>query len=120
MVIPLIEIPKHTLVQALRSEEVRYDHAMASSLSPNRTQPSSRRAPFLILGKIAMAAKKTFADNSAMREIAMAILKTCGGERQIVLEVQRVMNTVTDSLSMDAAFKRLDELRMRCLTSSKA
>jgi hypothetical protein len=64
-------------------------------------------------------AKKTFADNSAMREIAMAILKTCGGEREIVLQVQRVMNSAADTLSTGAAFKQLDELRMRCLTSSK-
>jgi hypothetical protein len=66
-----------------------------------------------------MVAKKTFADNSVMREIAMAILKSCGGERDIVLQVQRVMNSAADTLSTNAALKRLEELRARCLSSSK-
>ena len=63
--------------------------------------------------------KKTFADNSAMREIAMAILKTCGGERDVVLQLQRLMNSATDTLTADAAFKKLEELRTRCLSSAK-
>jgi len=54
-----------------------------------------------------------------MREIAMAILKSCGGERDIVLQVQRVMNSAADTLSTNAALKRLEELRARCLSSSK-
>jgi len=64
-------------------------------------------------------AKKTYADNSVMREIAMAILKSCGGEREIILQVQRVMNSGVDTLSTEVAFRQLEQLRTRCLTSSK-
>ncbi len=67
-----------------------------------------------------MGAKKTLADNSAMREIAMGILKSCGDDRDLVLQVQRLMNSAPDTLSKTAALKRLDQLRMRCLDSSKA
>ena len=66
-----------------------------------------------------MRGKKTFADNSAMREIAMSILKSCGDNRDLVLQVERLMNSAADTLSKTAALKRLDQLRMRCLGSSK-
>jgi len=67
-----------------------------------------------------MRVKKTFADDVTMREIAMHILKTCGGERDIILQVQRVMNSRIDTLSSEMALKQLEELRTRCVTSSEA
>lgn len=67
-----------------------------------------------------MPMKKTFADDLTMREIAMDILKSCGGEREIILQVQRVMNSPIDTLSSNAALKQLKELRTRCVTSSGA
>ena len=67
-----------------------------------------------------MPGKKTYADDFAMREIAMDILKSCGGEREIILQVQRVMNSPIDTLSSNTALKQLKELRTRCVTSSEA
>ena len=64
-----------------------------------------------------MPTLKTFADDYTMREIAIEILKSCGGEREIILEVQRVMNSPINTLSWDTALKRLEELRTRCVTS---
>jgi hypothetical protein len=66
-----------------------------------------------------MAGKKTFADDFTMREIAMDILKNCGGEREIILQVQRVMNSRIDTLSADMALQQLEQLRTRCATSLK-
>ena len=66
-----------------------------------------------------MAGKKTFADDFAMREIAMDILKTCGGEREIILQVQRVMNSRIDTLPANTALRQLAQLRTRCVTSSE-
>ena len=66
-----------------------------------------------------MVAKTTFADNSAMRELAMAILKNCGGDRDVILQVQRVMNSTEDTLSMDVTTNRLEQLKARCMSSPK-
>ena len=66
-----------------------------------------------------MVAKTTFSDNSAMRELAMAILKSCGGDRDVILEVQRVMNSAEDTLSIDVATNQLEQLKARCMPSSK-
>jgi hypothetical protein len=67
-----------------------------------------------------MVTKTTFADNSAMREIAMAILKNCGSDRDVILQVQRVMNSAEDTLPMDVAANRLEQLKARCMPSSKS
>ena len=66
-----------------------------------------------------MVTKRTFADNSAMREIAMAILKNCGSDRDVILQVQRVMNSAEDTLPMDVAANRLEQLKARCMPSPK-
>ena len=66
-----------------------------------------------------MVTKTTFADNSTMREIAMTILKNCGGDRNVILQVQRVMNSTEDTLPMDVAANRLEQLKARCMTSPK-
>src|SRR4051812_46111447 len=46
----------------------------------------------------AMGLKRTFADDSDMRGIAMQILLNCGGEPRIIRQVQAVMSSNEDVL----------------------
>jgi hypothetical protein len=61
-----------------------------------------------------MAARKTFADHPEFRETAMRILKSCGGDREIILSVQKLMNSPDDSLLHHEALWRLRLLLERC------
>ena len=61
-----------------------------------------------------MRARKTFADHPEFRESAMKILKRCGGEREIILSVQTLMNSPDDSLLHHEALWRLKVLFEKC------
>jgi hypothetical protein len=66
-----------------------------------------------------MAMRKTFADYPELRERAMNILKTCGGDREIILAVQRLMNSRDDAVSFDEAVRQLKALTARCKPKAK-
>ena len=53
-----------------------------------------------------------------MRELAMWILKSCGGERQIILQVQSIMNSLDDTLPKEEALAKLRALRSACVRSA--
>jgi hypothetical protein len=61
-----------------------------------------------------MALKRTFADDSEMRQIAMEILATCGGERRIILQVQALMNSNEEMVPKAEALKKLRALHGEC------
>jgi hypothetical protein len=61
-----------------------------------------------------MALKRTFADDSEMRGIAMEILLNCGGEHRIIRQVQAVMKSNEDVLARPDALKKLLALQGEC------
>lgn len=67
-----------------------------------------------------MPFRKTFADYPEMRERAMRILKTCGGDREIILAVQKLMNSADDSLTYEEALSNLKALSRKCKPKDKA
>lgn len=76
-------------------------------------QAFSEPYPFLVM-EFVMPVGKTFADHAELREIAMSILKRCGGDRKLILAVQQLMNSREDSLSHKEALRQLEELLGRC------
>ena len=48
----------------------------------------------------------------------MYILKSCGGERQIILQVQSLMNSADDTLPKEVALAKLHPLRAGCVQPS--
>jgi hypothetical protein len=63
---------------------------------------------------LVMAVRRTFADYAELREIAMSILERCGGDRQIILAVQRLMNSPENSLTYADALQELKALSGKC------
>jgi hypothetical protein len=61
-----------------------------------------------------MSFRKTFADHTELREVAMIILERCGYDRDIILAVQRLMNSPDDSLPREEAVRRLEALLGKC------
>jgi len=61
-----------------------------------------------------MALKRTFADDSEMRGIAMEILLNCGGEHRIIRQVQAVMSSNENALAKADALEKLLALRGEC------
>jgi hypothetical protein len=62
----------------------------------------------------AMGLKRTFADDSEMRGIAMEILANCSGEPLIIRQVQAVMSSNEDVLAKADALKKLLALKVEC------
>ena len=65
-----------------------------------------------------MGFRKRFADYPEFRERAMRILKTCGGDREIILALQKLMNSRDDSLLHHEALWQLKVLSARCKTDN--
>ena len=61
-----------------------------------------------------MGLKRTFADDSDMRQIAMDILAKCGGEHLIIRKVQALMNSNEDVLPKTDALDKLRALQGEC------
>ncbi len=49
-----------------------------------------------------------------MRDLALTILKSHGGERDIVLRLQTLMNTPDNAMPLNEAMNRLRALRASC------
>jgi hypothetical protein len=61
-----------------------------------------------------MAFRKKFSDYPEFRERAMSILRRCGGDREIILAVQKLMNSSDDSVLPHEADEQLKALFTRC------
>ena len=55
-----------------------------------------------------------------MRDLAMHILEHCGGDRDIIRQVQSLMNSAEDTVPKEEALGKLRALRTACLPRKPA